>query len=72
MKDAFRLSRVTYVDQSISAFTNKWKHPGLMSALRKPYPTGNECYSAASSLLSMMQTIEMCEGNDHSLELGIQ
>ena len=56
------------MDDLLSAFTNKENYPNVMFILRKPL-MGNEYYSIALSLSSIIRAIKIHEVKDSSLEL---
>ena len=55
----------------MSTFTNRWRCPGFMHAPRKPHPMGNEHHAVASGVSGVLWAMEIVEGKDRLVQLGI-
>lgn len=64
MKDIFTSSWINCLDESMSAWTNKWTCPGWIFCPRKPWPFGNEYHSICCGMSGIMFAIELVEGKD--------
>ena len=64
MKDIFFPAWATCLDESMSAWLNKWTCPGFMFVPRKPHPFGNDHHGICCGLSNIMFVIELVEGKD--------
>ena len=68
MKQAFKASWVSCLDESISIWFNRWSCPGWVFCPRKPHPFGNEYHTICCALSGIMFQIELVEGKDQPKE----
>jgi hypothetical protein len=71
MNDKFLPSWISCLDESMSAWLNRWTCPGWVFCPRKPHPFGNEYHSMCCGESGIMYRIEMVEGKDRPTELPI-
>ena len=64
MVEQFTPSWVSCLDESMSAWMNKFTCPGWMFVPRKPWPFGNEHHTACCSLSGILWQLELVEGKD--------
>ncbi len=66
---AFTLGWVSYLDESMSTWINKYTCTGFVLCPRKPWPFGNEYHTIADALSGIVCDLEIDEGKDLSQEM---
>ena len=64
MKKNFLPGWISCLDESMSAWLNKFTCPGFMCVPRKPWPFGNEWHTIACGICGIIYQAELVEGKD--------
>lgn len=71
MIETFVPSWISYLDESMSPWSNKFTCPGLIFCPRKPHPKGNKYHLIACGLSQIIYQIDIREGKDHPKEVKL-
>ena len=64
MNVMFTASWVSFLDESMSAWLNKYTCPGFMFVPHKPTPLGNEYHTVCCGKSGILYQLEIVEGKD--------
>jgi hypothetical protein len=64
MSGIFKSGHIACLDESMSAWTNRWTCPGWMYVPRKPHPMGNEWHTICCVSSGILFGMELVEGKD--------
>lgn len=70
MVATFIPSWISTLDESVSAWFNRWTCPGWMFIPQKPHPFGNEYHTLCDGVWGVLYHLEIMEGKDRPAQLG--
>ena len=70
MQRIFIQSWISCLDESMSAWINKFACPGFVFCPRKPHPKGNEYHTICCGESGIVYDWETVEGRDHPIPMG--
>ena len=69
MRENFTPSWISFLDESMMKWINRYTCPGFMFVPRKPWPFGNEFHTIACSETGILYAMEIVEGKDKPPEV---
>lgn len=67
--DVFKPGFITFLDEIMFIWFNKWTCPGWMCVPPKPHPFGNEWHDINCGLCKIIFSVELSEGRYHPKDL---